>query len=159
MKIALLLLVVPLLAMLIAIVSARRWDALGAAIVGQGQSLVPLLLLAILFAACVEVLMPAEVIGRWLGEASGARGIAIAWIAGVLTPGGGPIGLPLVVAVARQGASTPVLLTYLVSLSTLSLIRLPLEVGILGGRLAGLRVAACVLLPPLVGFGARLCRL
>ena len=159
MKIALVILLVPLLAMLIAIAHARRWGALWAAIVGQGLSLVPLLVIAVLFAACVEVLIPADAIGRWLGEASGARGIAIAWLAGVLTPGGGPIGLTLVVAVARQGASTPVLLTYLVSLSTLSLIRVPLEVGILGGRLAGLRVIACVLLPPLVGLGARLCRL
>lgn len=53
----------------------------------------------------------------------------------------------------------PVLLTYLVSLSTLSLIRMPLEIGILGGRLTALRVVACALLPPLVGIGARLLKL
>ena len=48
-----------------------------------------------------------------------------------------------------------VLVTYLVSISTLSLIRIPMEVGLIGGRLAMLRVAACVLLPPLAGLLTR----
>jgi uncharacterized protein len=152
---ALLILLVPLVAMLAAIAHARRLGELWTACVHQGQGLV----LAVLLAACVEVLLPGEVIARWLGEASGWRGIGIAWVAGILTPGGGPIGLTLVAAVARQGASVPVILTYLVSLSTLSLIRLPLEVGILGGRMATLRVLFCLLLPPLIGVAARAMRL
>jgi uncharacterized membrane protein YraQ (UPF0718 family) len=156
---ALLILLVPLVAMLAAIAHARRLGELWTACVHQGQGLVPLLVLAVLLAACVEVLLPGEVIARWLGEASGWRGIGIAWVAGILTPGGGPIGLTLVAAVARQGASVPVILTYLVSLSTLSLIRLPLEVGILGGRMATLRVLFCLLLPPLIGVAARAMRL
>ena len=159
MKFALLAMVVPLVVMLIFIGHSGRLAALWTASLGQAQGLLPLLLLAVLFAACVEVLVPGEAVARWFGEASGARGILLAWVAGILTPGGGPIGLTLVAALARQGASTPVVLTYLVSLSTLSLLRMPLEVGILGGRLTLLRVLSCVLLPPLVGFGARLLRL
>lgn len=159
MRTALLVLLVPLVAMLGVIAHARRLGELWTACVHQGQGLLPLVLLAVLLAACVEVLVPGEAVARWLGEASGLRGIGIAWVAGILTPGGGPIGLTLVAAVARQGASVPVILTYLVSLSTLSLIRLPLEVGILGGRVATLRVLSCLLLPPLVGLGARLLRL
>lgn len=159
MKFALLAMVVPLVVMLIFIGHSGRLAALWTASLGQTQGLLPLLLLAVLFAACVEVLIPGEAVARWFGEASGVRGILLAWVAGILTPGGGPIGLTLVAALARQGASTPVVLTYLVSLSTLSLMRMPLEVGILGGRLTLLRVLSCVLLPPLVGFGARLLRL
>lgn len=159
MKFALLAMVVPLVVMLIFIGHSGRLAALWTASLGQTQGLLPLLLLAVLFAACVEVLVPGEAVARWFGEASGVRGILLAWVAGILTPGGGPIGLTLVAALARQGASTPVVLTYLVSLSTLSLMRMPLEVGILGGRLTLLRVLSCVLLPPLVGFGARLLRL
>jgi len=72
---------------------------------------------------------------------------------------GGPIGLTLVAAVARQGASMPVVLTYLVSLATLSMIRMPLGVAILGGRLTFLRVMCCLALPLRVGLAARLLRL
>lgn len=159
MRAALIFMVVPLIAMVGYIGYSRRFAELWAASLGQAQGLLPLLLLAVLFAACVEVLIPVGVIARWFGEAAGARGIWIAWVAGILTPGGGPIGLTLVAAVVRQGASTPVVLTYLVSLSTLSLMRMPLEAGILGGRLTLLRVLSCLLLPPLVGFGARMLRL
>jgi uncharacterized membrane protein YraQ (UPF0718 family) len=159
MKIALLFMLVPLAIMLIVIAYTRRFGPLWTASLGQAQGLLPILLLAVLFAACVEVLLPGDLIGRWLGESSGLRGIAIAWLAGILTPGGGPIGLTLVAAVVRQGASMPVVLTYLVSLATLSLIRMPLEVAILGGRLTLLRVLFCLLLPPLVGLAARALRL
>ena len=62
-------------------------------------------------------------------------------------------------SVFARTASTPVLLTYLVSLSTLSLIRVPIEAAIIGGRLTMLRMIACLLLPPIVGAGARLLRL
>ena len=159
MRNALLLMLVPLAVMLVAVAYTRRLGELWTASLGQLQGLAPLLLIAVIFAAGVEVLVPGEKIGRWLGEESGARGIGIAWLAGILTPGGGPIGLTLVAGVAKQGASTPVLLTYLVSLSTLSLIRVPLEAAIIGGRLTILRVIACLLLPPIVGVGARLLRL
>lgn len=159
MRVALLLMLVPLVVMLALIGHARRFAELWTATLGQAQGLLPILLLAVLFAACVEVLVPTEAIGRWLGASSGWRGICVAWLAGVVTPGGGPIGLTLVAAFVRQGASVPVVLTYLVSLATLSLIRMPLEVAILGGRLSFLRVAFCLVLPPLVGGAARLLRL
>ncbi len=159
MRNALLFMLLPLAALLIAVAYTRRMGELWTASLGQLQGLAPLLLIAVIFAAGVEVLVPGEKIGRWLGEESGARGIGIAWVAGILTPGGGPIGLTLVAGVAKQGASTPVLLTYMVSLSTLSLIRVPIEAAIIGGRLTTLRVIACLLLPPIVGFGARLLRL
>lgn len=159
MRTALLIMLVPLVIMLALIAHHKKFGALWTASLGQAQGLLPLLLLAVLFAACVEVLVPGDVVARWLGQSSGARGIVLAWVAGILTPGGGPIGLTLVAAFVRQGASVPVVLTYLVSLSTLSLIRMPLEVGILGARLTLLRVAFCLLLPPLVGLAARLMRL
>lgn len=159
MRSALLFMLVPLAAMLVMVAYTRRFGELWTASLGQLQGLAPLLLIAVIFAAGVEVLVPAEKIGRWLGEDSGVRGIGLAWAGGILTPGGGPVGLTLVAGVAKQGASTPVLLTYLVSLSTLSLIRVPLEAAIVGGRLTTLRVLACLLLPPVVGLGARLLRL
>lgn len=89
MKIALAVMGAMVVVMIALIVHQRRWVDLWGAIGGQARGLLPILLLAVLFAACVEVLVPAETIARWLGESSGGRGIVIAWIAGVLTPGAG----------------------------------------------------------------------
>jgi uncharacterized membrane protein YraQ (UPF0718 family) len=137
--------------LLVMVVRSGRWAAFEASLKTQGASLAPMIVVAVLLAACVEVLVPRDTIARHLGDASGLRGILLAWVFGVITPGGGPIGLPLVASLARAGASLPVLLTYLLSMSTLSLLRLPLEWGVLGGRLAGIRYATSVVIPPVVG--------
>jgi len=103
----------------------------------------------------VQVLLPRELVANWLSADSGWRGLGIAWVAGALTPGGGPIGLPLAAALFRSGAGLGVVVTYLTSMSLLSFIRIPMEVAIYGGKLTALRVAASVLAPPLVGLLAQ----
>ncbi len=45
----------------------------------------------------------------------------------------------------------PAILTYLTSMSLLSLVRLPMEWGLLGGRVTAIRWGATFLLPLLVG--------
>ncbi|MEO5731180.1 MAG: permease, partial [Byssovorax sp.] len=120
----------------------------------QGRVLVPLIALAVMIGACVEVLLTPAHIARWLGDGAGLRGVLAGWIAGALTPGGGPIGLPLAGALARQGAALPAILTYLTSMSLLSLVRLPMEWGLLGGRVTLIRWGATFFLPLLVGVSA-----
>ena len=154
MRVVLLALGVVLVALLVAVGRHDQWDALGRSMRAQALMLVPLLVVSVVIAACIEVLVSPAWLQSWLGGAAGTRGIWLAWLAGALTPGGGPIGLPVAAALARGGASMPVLLTYVLSLSTLSLIRLPLEWGMLGGRLTLLRYVACVLVPPLAGLVA-----
>lgn len=146
-----------LTAVLVALViRAGKWIAFREALSAQGKVLVPLILLAVVIASCVEVLVsPAQVSG-WVGEESGIRGVLAGWLAGALTPGGGPIGLPLAGSLARRGASMPVLLTYLTSMSLLSLMRMPMEWGLLGSRLCATRWAATALIPPVVGITALL---
>ncbi len=137
--------------LLLLVARANKWAALGDALRAQGRVLVPLILLAVLLAACIEVLLSPTLVATWLGQESGLRGVLLGWLAGALTPGGGPIGLPLAAALFRRGASLPVLLTYLTSMSLLSLLRLPMEWGILGTRLTLTRWAATALVPPLIG--------
>lgn len=128
-----------------------KWEALGSAMSEQAKVLVPLIVLAVVIAACIEVLITPSQIAGWLGDGSGWRGVLAGWVAGVLTPGGGPIGLPIAGALARRGAALPAVLAYLTSMSLLSLIRLPMEWGILGSRTTIARWTATALLPPLVG--------
>ncbi len=151
MKLVMLCLGLVCVALLVLVARHDQWTELGRSLRNQALLLAPLLAVSVLIAACVEVLVSPAWLQRWLGDSAGARGIGLAWLTGALTPGGGPIGLPLAAALARAGAGMPVLLTYVLSLSTLSLIRLPLEWGILGGRLTALRYLACVFVPPLAG--------
>ena len=140
--------------LLVLVGRADRWAAFGAALAGQAKTLAPLIVLAVVIGACVEVLLTPAQIAGWLGDGAGFRGVIAGWVAGVLTPGGGPIGLPLAGALARRGAAMPAVLTYLTSMSLLSLMRLPMEWGLLGPKVTAVRWGATLLIPPLVGMGA-----
>lgn len=119
-----------------------------------GAALVPLLIVVFLLAGFVEVLLPRETVARWLSDDAGVRGVFVAWIAGILTPGGGPVGLPLAASLARAGAGVDVLVTYITSMSLLSFVRVPMELGVCGARLTAIRVASTALLPLLAGLCA-----
>ncbi len=121
----------------------------------SGARLLPLLAVVFLLAGFAEVLLPRELVARWLSERSGIRGLVIAMILGALTPGGGPVGLPLAATLMRQGAGIGVLVTYLTSMSLLSFVRIPLELGTYGARLTALRVASSLPLPFLAGWIAQ----
>jgi uncharacterized membrane protein YraQ (UPF0718 family) len=113
--------------------------------------LLPLLVLCFVLAGLVQVLLPAATVSRWLSDEAGWRGIAVAWVAGAATPGGGPIGLSLAAGLMKSGAGIGVVVTYLTSLSLLSFVRVPLEIGICGARVTLLRYAVCAVLPPIAG--------
>ena len=99
----------------------------------------PVLVVALFVAGFSEALLPKDLVESWLSDASGWRGLVIAWLAGILTPGGGLIGLPLVAVFYRAGVGLSVLMPYAPSFFTLALLRLPLAVGCYGGRGPGLR--------------------
>ncbi|HEY8378897.1 MAG TPA: permease [Nannocystis sp.] len=114
-------------------------------------AMTPILLVAFLLAGMAEALLPPGFVERWLSDAAGPRGFLVAWLAGVLTPAGGLVGMPLVAGLLKAGAGVGVLVTYLTSMTLLPLLRVPMEVGIYGGRLALLRIAASLVLPLLAG--------
>jgi uncharacterized membrane protein YraQ (UPF0718 family) len=114
-------------------------------------TLLPVLAVVFLLTGFVQVLLPRELVAGWLSDDAGWRGLGVAWVAGALTPGGGPIGMPLAAALLRSGAGLGVVVTYLTSLSLLSFIRFPMEIAIYGTRLTVLRVLVTLGLPPLAG--------
>ncbi|MEM1009801.1 MAG: permease [Myxococcota bacterium] len=117
----------------------------------QSGKLLPVLVIAFLIAGFVEVLLPKSFVQNWLSNASGWRGLGVAWLAGALTPAGSLVGLPIAASLYKAGAGIGVLITYLTSLAVLSTIRIPLEIGIYGIKLTLLRIAASFFLPPLAG--------
>lgn len=116
-----------------------------------GLQFLPILILAIAMMGFVEVLLPDDVVEKWLSEAAGWRGIGVAWLAGIVTPAGSLVGLPIAAGIAKAGAGAGVVVTYMVSFATLSLVRIPLELGIVGPKLTALRVLSCLFLPLLAG--------
>ncbi|MFZ6177542.1 hypothetical protein [Nannocystis pusilla] len=119
-------------------------------------AMMPILLVAFLLAGMAEALLPTGFVERWLSDGAGVRGHLLAWVAGALTPGGGLLGMPLAAGLLKAGAGVGVLVTYLTSMALLPLLRLPMELGIYGGRLALLRIAASCLLPFAAGATAQL---
>ncbi|KPL06922.1 hypothetical protein AMJ85_10100 [candidate division BRC1 bacterium SM23_51] len=115
-----------------------------------------LLVVAWIFAGYIEVLLPTEFIAKWLGKGSGWQGIALACVAGGLTPGGPFVAMPVVAGLYRAGAGEGVLVAYISAWSLYALGRLPFEVTFLGARLTVIRWVSTCIFPPLAGMIARL---
>ncbi|QKT05105.1 hypothetical protein HUS23_14160 [Ectothiorhodospiraceae bacterium 2226] len=111
--------------------------------------------LALLAASILAALVPADVIGRWLGDEAGLRGILVATLVGGLLPGGPMVAFPLALVLWDAGAGMAQMVTLITAWSVIALHRvLAFEWPMLGGRFALLRLAASILLPALAGLGA-----
>ncbi len=111
----------------------------------------PILVVALVIAGFAEVLIPSNFVEGWLSSSSGFKGILIAWMAGIVTPGGSIVGMPLIAAMYASGAGAGVLVTYATSMALTSFVKLPMEVAFYGWKFAGIKIAATVLFPPLAG--------
>lgn len=117
--------------------------------------IIPLLVFAFILAGMVRVLLPQELLSRWIGEGSGMRGIFIGTVAGGLTPGGPYVSLPLVAGFMRAGAGVGTLVAYVTAWSLWAVARLPMEIGILGWKFTLTRLACVFFFPPIAGFIAQ----
>jgi uncharacterized membrane protein YraQ (UPF0718 family) len=149
---------------LLAALAALAWIRGGESLLrdGFGAGLDQLLryaaLIAVSFLAAgfAQVLIPREWVEGSLGENSGLRGILIASAAGIATPAGPFVSLPIAATLLGAGASTPSVVAYVSAWSLLAVHRLVAwEIPILGARFALVRYAICFGLPILAGLLAR----
>ncbi|NIM17190.1 MAG: permease [Candidatus Aminicenantes bacterium] len=113
--------------------------------------IIPLLIFAFIIAGMVQVLIPKELIARWIGAESGLKGILIGTVAGGLTPGGPYVSLPIVAGLLKAGAGVGTLVAFLTSWSLWAIGRLPMEFGILGWKFTLIRLACTFFFPPIAG--------
>jgi len=113
--------------------------------------ILPLLIFSFVVAGMVQVLIPKEMIAKWIGAESGIRGIFLGTIAGALAPGGPYTNMPIAAALLGAGAGIGTGVAFLTSWSLLALYRIPLEVGLLGWRFAMFRLASVFFFPPIAG--------
>ena len=115
-----------------------------------------LIVVSFLAAGLIETLVPQEWIREQLGADAGLRGFALATGAGMVTPSGPFIAIPLAVSMLRAGAHGAIVIAYVSAWGLISLHRLiAWEIPLLGVRMALLRFALCLALPALVGLAAR----
>lgn len=112
----------------------------------------PLLILAFIIAGMVQVLIPQEIISRWVGMESGFRGILIGSAIGGILPGGPFVSMPIVAGLLRTGASIGTMVALLTAWSLLAFTRLPMEIGLLGWKFTFIRLACVFFFPPIAGF-------
>jgi len=135
---------------------------------GQGQHLIglkaagkmtveilPLLIFAFIVAGMIQVLLPQELLSKWVGAESGWRGLLIGTVAGGLSPGGPYVSLPIVAGLLKAGAGVGTMVAFLTGWSLWAVARLPMEVGILGWEFTLIRLASTFIFPPIAGLIAQ----
>ncbi|MBO9465138.1 hypothetical protein J7443_07860 [Tropicibacter sp. R15_0] len=116
----------------------------------------PKILCGFFVAAAVPILIPREVITRWVGQGSGTRGLAMASLAGALVPGGPMMIFPLAAGFRAAGASTAVLISFVTAWSLYGLNRTVIwEMSFLPIDFVLARVAICLPVPFLLGWLAQ----
>ncbi|MBU2536231.1 MAG: permease [Chloroflexi bacterium] len=113
--------------------------------------ILPLLIFAFIVAGMVRVLIPQELISKWVGAESGFRGILIGSVLGGIMPGGPYVSMPIIAGLLRTGAGIGTMVALITSWSLIAIARLPMEIGILGWKFSLIRLACVFFFPPIAG--------
>ena len=116
-----------------------------------------MLVLGMLLASMTQVILPEDLVTRWMGEESGFTGILIAAVVGAIVPGGPYVVIPLAGSIFLSGAGVGPVAAFLTAWNTIPLTRTVMwELPFLGGAFSSSRmlvnlpfpIAAGVLTPP-----------
>ena len=115
---------------------------------GQFLHLVPRMAIGVLGSGFIAAALPHDSVTYWLGSSSGVFGIAIATIAGAMTPGGPVVGFAIAAAALKGGAGAPPVIAYATAWALYAFPRLlSYELPIMPARVVWLRVVASLPLP------------
>lgn len=112
----------------------------------------PNLAIGFTLAGFLTYLLPEALVARWLGEGTGARGLLAGTAAGALTPGGPFTHFPILASLIARGAAVGPVSAYIAAWALFGVHRLLIwEAPILGWRFVLVRVASCLVFPPIIG--------
>lgn len=111
-----------------------------------------LLLLAIAVAGMIQVLIPKGMASKYLGTASGAKGIFLGWLIGSVIPGAPYVSIPIGASLLKIGAGVAPVMTLILSSMVVAITRIPYEISFIDWRFSLLRLLVCLLVPPVYGF-------
>ena len=113
----------------------------------------PRLIPALLLAGLFQVVVPQEVVSRYFGREAGLRGLVMAMMAGIMTPGGPMVSVPFLVALANSGAALPALVTYMTAWSLFGLQRIiAWEAPLMGWQFVWVRIIPSLAFPIVAGW-------
>ena len=118
--------------------------------------ILPMLVFAFIMAGMIQILLPQELLSKWIGEEAGIRGILIGTVAGGITPGGPYVSLPLAAGFLRAGAGIGTMVAFITAWSLWAVSRLPMEIGVMGWKFTLIRLACTFFFPPIAGFLAQM---
>jgi uncharacterized membrane protein YraQ (UPF0718 family) len=110
-----------------------------------------ILLLGFAIAGLVQVLIPRDLITRWLGTQSGIKGVLIGCALGGLVPGAPYAVFPLVATLYKAGAGLGAVVGFVCAWSLWSVSRLPVEMALIDPKAALVRYAVTFVVPPIAG--------
>ena len=113
-----------------------------------------LLVLGFILAGLVQVLIPHDLIMRWLGNEAGIKGVLIGCVVGGVVPGAPYATFPLVASLYRAGASIGAVVGFVSAWALWSVSRLPVEIALIDPRPALIRYTVTFIVPPLAGIAA-----
>lgn len=118
-------------------------------------NLLPLLLNVLIFVSFFLLVIPENVIIKWLGKDSGVTGIIISAVIGSISLIPAFISYPLASVLVRNGVSYQVVAVFITTLMMVGIITLPLEAKYFGWRVSVLRnslsFAGAVIIGVLIG--------
>ena len=149
------------LAVLFAVVAYLKDPSLPAVGARNGLALlwfiIPRLVPALILAGMLQVVIPQETVARYFGQQSGLTAIVMASVAGVITPGGPMVSVPLLVVLANSGMALGPLVAYMTAWSLFGMQRIiSWEAPLMGWHFVGVRVASSVIFPILAGWLVKL---
>lgn len=154
-------LVLASLALLFGVVAYFKDPSLPAVGVRNGLSLlwfiIPRLVPALILAGMIQVVIPQETVARYFGRQSGLTAIVIASAAGVITPGGPMVSMPLLVVLANSGMALGPLVAYMTAWSLFGMQRIiAWEAPLMGWHFVAVRTASSFVFPILAGWLVKL---
>lgn len=110
------------------------------------------LLLGLAMGGLIQVLIPRDLIAKWLGPTSGIKGLLIGSYTGVVVSGGPFIILPIIASIYKAGAGVGPIIALLTGAQLLGIQGLIVwQIPFLGTGIPLARYIVCVFIPPLVG--------
>ena len=119
-------------------------------------NVLPMLVFAFIIAGTLPLLIPEEIIAKWVGSDSGMRGVLIGTAVGGFMPGGPLTAMPIAAGLMGAGAGIGTMVAFLTSWSLWAITRLPIEIGLMGWKFTAARIACTFLFPFIAGFFANL---
>ncbi len=113
----------------------------------------PRLVPALILAGMLQVLVPQETVARYFGRQSGISAILMASAAGVITPGGPMVSVPLLVVLANSGMALGPLVAYMTAWSLFGMQRIiAWEAPLMGWHFVLVRVVPSLAFPVIAGW-------